>query len=336
MTIATLDIFSTSLTESEAREQIKRIKGHWQAFWFELKDFHDRQGWLALGYDTFEDCVDKELGISKVHAYRLIAAATMREELASNPGVTLELASERQLRELKPLEPEQRLEVARRIDFATTPVREVREIVREAMEAGWQAGVEIATEQVRQNQAMEVTVYSHRSVEYYTPIEILDAAREVLGGFDLDPASCAEAQANVKAAHFYTAQDDGLTKPWFGRVWLNPPYSKTAGRSNQDIWAQHLIREYERGNVKAAILLVKAALGYKWFEDLFARWPVCFVRNRLSFIQEDGDDDGQSKQGTALFYFGPDFCGFARVFRQFGRVIPPEDVLDAALFGQQG
>ena len=38
----------TVLTEAEARAQISRIKGHWQAFWFELKDFHERKGWLPL------------------------------------------------------------------------------------------------------------------------------------------------------------------------------------------------------------------------------------------------------------------------------------------------
>jgi phage N-6-adenine-methyltransferase len=182
-------------------------------------------------------------------------------------------------------------------------------------------------------QPMAATVYSHRSVEYYTPVEILEAARTVLGAFDLDPASCAEAQINVKAARFFTQDEDGLAQPWAGRVWLNPPYGKTGGKSNQELWAGRLVNAYRAGDVTDAVLLVKAALGYKWFEELFRDWPVCFVRSRLSFILEGGDDDGQSKQGTALFYFGSNFAKFAATFRTIGRIIPPAAELDATLFG---
>jgi ParB family chromosome partitioning protein len=182
-------------------------------------------------------------------------------------------------------------------------------------------------------QPMAATVYSFRSVEYYTPPEILNAARAVLGDIDLDPASCEDAQQNVMAHRYYTQHDDGLTKTWRGRVWLNPPYGKTNGRSNQDIWAQRLVAEYQEGNISAAILLVKAALGYKWFEELFREWPVCFARDRLSFILETGDDDGQSKQGTALFYFGPNPQKFYRIFSAIGRVIPPENAIDETVFG---
>ena len=47
--------------------------------------------------------------------------------------------------------------------------------------------------------------------------------REGMGEIDLDPATSAEANETVLAAEFYTETDDGLKKPWRGRVWLNPP-----------------------------------------------------------------------------------------------------------------
>jgi hypothetical protein len=122
-----------------------------------------------------------------------------------------------------------------------------------------------------------------------------------------------------------------LSREWGGRVWLNPPYSKTDGRSNQDIWSQRLIEEYKAGNVTEAVLLVKAALGYKWFEQLFDTLPVCLMRERLSFILDDGNDEGQSKQGTAIFYMGNNFNRFYEVFRKYGRVIPTAEVLDGLL-----
>jgi len=175
------------------------------------------------------------------------------------------------------------------------------------------------------SQPVEVTIFSHKSVEYYTPSQFIEAARNVMGGIDLDPASCDEAQQTVMAEAYYTEEDDGLSQPWHGRVWLNPPYSKTGARSNQEIWSQYLAGEYTSGNVTEAVLLVKAALGYNWFEDLWYAWPVCFVKTRLSFIREDGDDSGQSKMGTALLYFGENVEPFISVFREFGRVILPTD-----------
>jgi ParB family chromosome partitioning protein len=169
---------------------------------------------------------------------------------------------------------------------------------------------------------VDVTLFSHKSKEYYTPKEYADAARAVMGKIDLDPASCGEAQKNIGAKKYYTKEDDGLTQDWSGRIWLNPPYSKTEGESNQAIWSRRLIENYESGKVTQAVLLVKAALGYKWFEELWDIAPaVCFARDRLSFILEDGTDDGQSKQGTAFFYFGNNVEKFIKTFTHFGRVM---------------
>jgi len=63
------------------------------------------------------------------------------------------------------------------------------------------------------------------SDDYWTPTWIFDA----MGlRFDLDVA-CPEGGAPwVPADRYYTQADDGLTAPWYGRVWMNPPYSNTS------------------------------------------------------------------------------------------------------------
>src|SRR5262249_14864109 len=61
---------------------------------------------------------------------------------------------------------------------------------------------------------------SNWDVEWYTPKKYIEAVRDVLGGIDLDPASCERANEVVKAAKFYTATQNGLNEPWQGRVWL--------------------------------------------------------------------------------------------------------------------
>lgn len=55
--------------------------------------------------------------------------------------------------------------------------------------------------------------------DWLTPPEILRA----LGTFDLDPCSPTDRPWDTAKIH-YTKIDDGLAKPWHGRVWLNPPY----------------------------------------------------------------------------------------------------------------
>ena len=60
--------------------------------------------------------------------------------------------------------------------------------------------------------------------EWYSPTEIVEAARKVCGEFDLDPASSDMAQQTVRAKAYYTEADDGLSLDWYGRIWMNPPY----------------------------------------------------------------------------------------------------------------
>lgn len=58
------------------------------------------------------------------------------------------------------------------------------------------------------------------TVIWLTPPEILAA----LGQFDLDPCACSEPRPWPTASAHYTREDNGLMRPWVGRVWLNPPY----------------------------------------------------------------------------------------------------------------
>jgi hypothetical protein len=61
------------------------------------------------------------------------------------------------------------------------------------------------------------------SSEHYTPPEIVEAARETMGGIDLDPASCLKANRYIKAKRYFTQKDNGYLRDWHGKVFLNPP-----------------------------------------------------------------------------------------------------------------
>jgi DNA N-6-adenine-methyltransferase Dam len=164
---------------------------------------------------------------------------------------------------------------------------------------------------------------SHESVEWYTPKFYTDLVKSVMSDIDLDPASNEIAQAWIGARRFYTKADNGLSRPWQGRVWLNPPYSKSAGRSNQDIWAEKLINEYRVGNVTEAIMLSKAVTGYVWFENVWdSSDGICFARELINFARYNGSPAGASKWGSAFFYWGKNYHRFEQVFSEIGRCYP--------------
>jgi hypothetical protein len=119
---------------------------------------------------------------------------------------------------------------------------------------------------------------------WYTPRAYIDAVHAVMGRIDLDPASCEDANAIVRAMRYYTEEDDGLRPPWIAcRVFLNPPYGRDEdNESNQERWSQKLIEEYTCGNIAEAILLVNAVTDRKWFQPLY-QFPICFTDHRIRF-----------------------------------------------------
>lgn len=159
------------------------------------------------------------------------------------------------------------------------------------------------------------------SVEWYTPARYVEAARETLGAIDLDPATCAKAQETVKASKFYTRDDDGLSKQWKGRVWLNPPYGKRAdGESSAGTWAKRLGELFDAGKVSAAILCVNAFTDRSWFQPFWRR-AICFSSHRVKFYRPVGDRPDSPVHGTAFVYFGREIDRFARAFADIGPVV---------------
>ena len=150
-------------------------------------------------------------------------------------------------------------------------------------------------------------LYSSLSGEWATPPEIVDRIVAALGSIDLDPCSDGN---TIPATTHYTEKDDGLTKQWAGRVYMNPPYGTGIKR-----WISKLADEFEQGEVTEAIALVPARTDTAWFRRL-ANYPVCFIRGRLRF----GGMENSAPFPSAAVYLGPDSSRFREVFSDIGDV----------------
>lgn len=151
--------------------------------------------------------------------------------------------------------------------------------------------------------------HSSKSVEHYTPREIIEAAVACLGSIDLDPCSN-DGKPNVPARRHYTAADDGLSKEWRGSVYMNPPYGDEIDR-----WVTKLCDEHEAGRVTEAIALVPSRTDTQWFAKL-RDYVCCFVTGRLTFL---GNDD-PAPFPSAVFYLGDDYGKFYAHFAGLGDI----------------
>lgn len=151
--------------------------------------------------------------------------------------------------------------------------------------------------------------HSSESDEHYTPPEVVEASRQLLGAIDLDPFSCALANTVVNAAEYFTV--GGFEKPWhmstpnaggksWARVFCNPP----GGKLNKDLekvkggpgmstaalaWCK-LVHEWEIGNVHSAVFVgfnLEVLRITQQYASMGIRgamsFPFCVPRDRLKF-----------------------------------------------------
>ncbi len=155
---------------------------------------------------------------------------------------------------------------------------------------------------------------SDKSYEWYTPAEIIQTARRVMRGIDLDPASTEEANRVIGAQTIYTEESGGLSQNWFGCIWLNPPYNMP----EVEDFTTKAHESYQAGKIKEALILVNNSTDAEWFHRLLENYPVCFTRGRVKYW---GPDASQARQGQAIFYLGKNAGKFKREFSHFGTVM---------------
>jgi hypothetical protein len=192
--------------------------------------------------------------------------------------------------------------------------------------------------------------HSCDSPEWFTPADYVEAAREVLGAIDLDPASHAEANRIVRARRFYTEKQNGLRRPWSGRGFINPP-----GGLVPAFWCRLMLAWHLR-EIRSAIWIgysleqLQTLQGHE-LEDLPRvsspiEFPICIPSRRIAFVEStekrrlrfkaiDEENRGRRREGLELrprkdaaqpshanyvTYIGRAPARFAKVFGAFGEV----------------
>lgn len=289
--------------EQRIEAQLENVESAYEAIGRELLHIRDLKLY-RMSNRTFEEYYQQRWGGHRRRAYQLMDAAKVLGVL----GTTVHKpASEGVVRELAPL----------LRDPDRPPEEQIPAVWQEVIE---RHGPEATAAQVRE--VVDEKVHNHRAQgtgenEWYTPAKYLDLARMVLGAVDLDPASSEMAQATVAAHKYFGVEDDGLSREWHGRVWLNPPYSQP----HIENFTRKLVEEVNAGRVQEAILLTHNYTDTAWFHHAAAHCSaICFTRGRIRFVSPTGEEASPT-QGQAFFYFGPRPGRFEEHFTGIGFVL---------------
>lgn len=130
------------------------------------------------------------------------------------------------------------------------------------------------------------------TVEWYTPPGIFDA----LGlTFDLDPCAPPGGLPWIPAARFLSVEDDGLSAPWEGRVWLNPPYGQHTAA-----WMRRLAAHGDG----VALVFARTETSW-WHETVPSASALAFIHGRLTFVdRERASSRYNAGAPSALVAFG--------------------------------
>ena len=153
--------------------------------------------------------------------------------------------------------------------------------------------------------------------ERFSPPSVLELRDAVwVEGTDTDPAW--HPRSFSKARNCYRKRDNGLKKPWFGRVWLNPPWSTVLP------WLVRLLEHLDTDAAHEGMMLVRNDPSTEWFKRAEKRaTAIAFMGERTRYWQLEGTqvvECGTPEFSSVLFYFGPRVREFVAECRRRGHI----------------
>ena len=130
-----------------------------------------------------------------------------------------------------------------------------------------------------------------------TPKYLFDKISSIFN-FSLDACALPE---NAKCENYYTPKDDGLSKPWRGGVWCNPPYGREISS-----WVKKAYEESQKEYNSFVLMLLPARTDTKWWWDwVQGKATLFFIKGRVKF----GDHNVGAPFPSVLALYMKDFQG---------------------------
>ena len=93
--------------------------------------------------------------------------------------------------------------------------------------------------------------------------------------FDVDVCAV---ESNAKVKNYFSPDVDGLSVPWKGSCWCNPPYDKTIGN-----WVQKAYQTAQAGSTVVCLVSGRSN-DTKWFHRYVMRASeIRFIKDRIHF-----------------------------------------------------
>ena len=153
---------------------------------------------------------------------------------------------------------------------------------------------------------------------------VVALVQQALGGqIWLDPCS-GSVTNNIPCAVRYFKHDNGLAQHqgWSKTVFINPPFSDPFP------WVERCCFEFARGNVSAAVMLLKAGtLSNVGTGELINKYAsaVCHWRGRINFLNDEGNAVKGSDFDCVFIYFGARLDLFRQAFGGRGTIATIEN-----------
>lgn len=166
--------------------------------------------------------------------------------------------------------------------------------------------------------------HSSETNEHFSPPIVVKASRTLLGDIDLDPASSLAANKHlIHAKRIFEVEDNGFTRRWRGRVFLNPPggfcdikgrrvikvqgkrqacihtgdcgqppgHTHVGCQSSSKVWWFKLAKEWMDGRVESAVFLgfsieiLQTTQMGSGDLPIPLDFPLCFPATRIHFFR---------------------------------------------------
>jgi len=147
---------------------------------------------------------------------------------------------------------------------------------------------------------------------------VVKLVRKALGGdIWLDP--CSDSGSSIPASVRYWKNTDGLAQhnTWSKTVFINPPFSDPLP------WVERCCFEIARGNVSAAVMLLKSGtISNLKTGELINKYAsaICHWRGRINFLNDEGNAVKGSDFDCVFVYFGARFDLFRQAFGGRGTI----------------